>query len=84
MLLQIVNMSLDCFLRRTSADNILWASVMSVCMSVRIIKLDSRWTDLDEIWHGLYSIEIYPKNGTFQFPAIGNGNMADERNCGVG
>jgi hypothetical protein len=30
--------------------------VMSVGLSVRMIKLEKRWTDLDEIWYGRYAI----------------------------
>jgi hypothetical protein len=32
-----------------------------VCLSVRMIKLESRWMDLDEIWYGRYAIGDYPK-----------------------
>jgi hypothetical protein len=34
---------------------------MSVCPSVRMIQLDNRWTDLDEILYGHYATEVYPK-----------------------
>jgi hypothetical protein len=27
-----------------------------VCLSVRMIQLENRWTDLDEIWYGRYAI----------------------------
>jgi hypothetical protein len=48
-----------------------------VCLSVRTIKLENRWTDLDEIWYGRYATGNYPK--TVQFPTIGNTDMADEQ-----
>jgi hypothetical protein len=32
-----------------------------ICLSVHMIQLDNRWTDLDEIWYGRYTIGIYPK-----------------------
>jgi hypothetical protein len=39
---------------------------------------------LDEIWCGCYTIGNYHKNPTFQFPTIGNANMADEQTFEVG
>jgi hypothetical protein len=33
---------------------------ISVCPSVRMIELENRWTDLDEIWYELYAIRGYP------------------------
>jgi hypothetical protein len=38
------------------AKNTLWAR--HVCTSVRIIQLDNRWADLDEIWYGRYTIQV--------------------------
>jgi hypothetical protein len=32
-----------------------------VCLSVRMIQLENRWTDLDEIWYGRYAIGISPE-----------------------
>jgi hypothetical protein len=32
-----------------------------VCLSVRMIQLENRWTDLDEIWYGYYAIGDYPE-----------------------
>jgi hypothetical protein len=29
--------------------------IMSVCLPVRMIQLENLWTDLYEIWYGLYS-----------------------------
>jgi hypothetical protein len=34
---------------------------VSVCPSVRIIELDNRWTDLDEIWYVRYATGFYRK-----------------------
>jgi hypothetical protein len=34
---------------------------LSVCPSVRMIQLENRWTDLDEVWYGLYAIGLYSK-----------------------
>jgi hypothetical protein len=31
-------------------------------MSVRMIQLEIRWTDFDEIWYGRYATEDYKKN----------------------
>jgi hypothetical protein len=36
-------------------------------LSVRIIQLDNRWTDLDEIWYGRFAIRDYPKIVLFNF-----------------
>jgi hypothetical protein len=33
-----------------------YSLVMFVCVSVRMIQLENRWTDLDEIWYGRYAI----------------------------
>jgi hypothetical protein len=33
-----------------------------ICLSVfRMVQLENRWTDSDEIWYGLYAIGDYPK-----------------------
>jgi hypothetical protein len=32
-----------------------------VCPSVRMIQLENRWTDLDEIYYGRCAIRVYPK-----------------------
>jgi hypothetical protein len=39
--------------------NAYWAD--HVCLSVRMIQLENRWTDLDEIWCGRFAIEGYHK-----------------------
>jgi hypothetical protein len=31
------------------------------CLSVRLIQLENRWTDLDEIWYGSYATGVYSK-----------------------
>jgi hypothetical protein len=38
-----------------------------VCLSVRMIQLESRWTDLDEIWYGRHAIGDYPKIVLYNF-----------------
>jgi hypothetical protein len=38
-----------------------------VCPSVRMIKLDNPWTDLNEIWYGRYATGDYPKIVLFNF-----------------
>jgi hypothetical protein len=38
-----------------------------VCLSVRMIQLDNRWTDVDEIWYGRYATGDYPKIVLFNF-----------------
>jgi hypothetical protein len=38
-----------------------------VCLSVRVIQLEKRWTDLDEIWYGRYAIGAYSKIALFNF-----------------
>jgi hypothetical protein len=38
-----------------------------VCLSVRMIHLENRWTDFDEIWYRLYAIEDYHKIELFSF-----------------
>jgi hypothetical protein len=40
---------------------------LSVCPSVRMIQLENRWTDLDEIWYGRYATEDYPKIILFNY-----------------
>jgi hypothetical protein len=40
---------------------------MSGRLSVRMIQLENRWTDLDGIWYGRYAIGIYPKIVIFNF-----------------
>jgi hypothetical protein len=35
--------------------------IISVCLSVRVIKLENCWTDLDEIWYEIYASGDYPK-----------------------
>jgi hypothetical protein len=52
-----------------------------VCLSVRKIKVEKRWTYFDEIWYGRYAIGGYPK---IVLPTIGNTNMADARTYEVG
>jgi hypothetical protein len=52
-----------------------------VCLHVRMILLENRWTDLDEIWYGRYANGDYR---TFHCPTISNTNMADEQTCKVG
>jgi hypothetical protein len=47
-----------------------------VCLYVRIIQLENRWTDLDYILCGHYAIWI-----SFKFPTISNNNMGDEQTC---
>jgi hypothetical protein len=32
-----------------------------ICVSVRMIQLENRWANLDEIWYGRYAIGDYPK-----------------------
>jgi hypothetical protein len=32
-----------------------------VCLHVRMIQLENRWTDLDDIWYERYAIEDYHK-----------------------
>jgi hypothetical protein len=34
---------------------------LSVCLSVRMIQLENRWTDLDEILYGYYATGFHPK-----------------------
>jgi hypothetical protein len=34
---------------------------MYVCPSVRMVELEKRWTDFDEIWCGLYAVGNCPK-----------------------
>jgi hypothetical protein len=52
------------------------------CLSVRIIRQPLDWFGWNMVWTlchwGL------PKNRMFQFPTIGNTNMADEQTCEVG
>jgi hypothetical protein len=36
---------------------------MDMTMSVRMIQLENRWTDLDEIWCGRYAIGVHPNTG---------------------
>jgi hypothetical protein len=56
-------------------------SAMSVCpcirMSVLMIQLQNHWTDLDEIWYGLYIIGVYPKIVVLNF-LQSNTYMTDE------
>jgi hypothetical protein len=53
--------------------------VMSVC------QLETRLTDLDEIWYGPYAIGIYPKIVLLNFlQSVIATNMADEQTCEVG
>jgi hypothetical protein len=33
---------------------------VSVCLSARMIHLQNRWMDLDEIWYGCHAIAVYP------------------------
>jgi hypothetical protein len=40
---------------------------LSLRLSVRMIQLENRWTDLDDIWYGSYAIGIYPKIVLFNF-----------------
>jgi hypothetical protein len=40
---------------------------MSICLSVCMIQLGNRWTDLDEIWYGCYALGAYPKIVLFNF-----------------
>jgi hypothetical protein len=37
----------------------------NVCLSVRMIQLENRWTDLDENWYGRYAIGRYPLTPNF-------------------
>jgi hypothetical protein len=37
------------------------------CLSVHIIQLVNRWTDLDEIWHRRYTSDVHPKIMRFNF-----------------
>jgi hypothetical protein len=41
--------------------------VMSVCLSIRMIQLESSWTNLDEMWYGCYAIGDYPKIVLYNF-----------------
>lgn len=56
-------------------------SAMSVRPCIRIsvlmIQLQNHWTDLDEIWYGLYIIGVYPKIVVLNF-LQSNTYMADE------
>lgn len=38
-----------------------------VCLSVRVIQLEKRWTYLDEIWYWYYSVREYPEIVIFNF-----------------
>ena len=40
-------------------------------------------TDFDHIWCGTYAVGSYPSPRCFQFPIVGNTNMADIRMCEV-
>jgi hypothetical protein len=42
-----------------------WAG--HVCLSVRMIQLENRWMDLDEILYGRYAIGYYPTIVLFDF-----------------
>jgi hypothetical protein len=37
------------------------------CLSLRMIQIENRWTDLDEIWYGLYAIGAYLKIILFSY-----------------
>jgi hypothetical protein len=41
--------------------------VAHVCLSVRMVQLENRWTDLDKIWNGRYAAGEYPKIVLFNF-----------------
>jgi hypothetical protein len=53
-------------------------------MSVRLIQLQNRSMNFDEIWHVGFSVGTYPKFILFKFPTVGNTNMADELTSEVG
>jgi hypothetical protein len=40
------------------------------CMSFRLIQLENRLTDLDEIWYGLYAIGVYSPTGWGRAPLV--------------
>lgn len=42
--------------------------VTSVCLSVSVIQVENRWTDLDEIWYGHFGSGNHPKIVHFNFP----------------
>jgi hypothetical protein len=50
-----------------SLHDVLDGLVMSICPPVRTIKIENRWTDLDEIWYGCYAIGKYPKIVLYDF-----------------
>lgn len=54
----LLNVSLGC-LRDLYEINAYRAD--HVCLSVRIIQIENRWTELDEIKYGCYAIGSYPK-----------------------
>lgn len=54
------------------------------CLSIRpssdMIRLEIRWTYLDEIWYVHYAIGICCNTTLSKFPTVGSTNMAVERN----
>jgi hypothetical protein len=40
---------------------------LPVCLSVPVIQLKNRWTDLDEIWYERFATEVDPKTLLFSF-----------------
>jgi hypothetical protein len=38
-----------------------------LCLYIRIIQLENRWQDLDEIWYGQYVFGKHPKIVLFNF-----------------
>jgi hypothetical protein len=55
-----------------------------VSLSVRMIKLENRWTDLDVIWYGLYATGEYPKILFLNFLQSLIPTWRDEQTCEVG
>jgi hypothetical protein len=58
------------------AENTLSAD--HVCLSVRMIQLKNRSTDVNEIWYGRCATGDYPKVVLLSFLQSGNTNMANE------
>jgi hypothetical protein len=49
-----------------------------------MIQLENRWTGLNEIWQGCYTIGDHREIALFNFPTIYNTNMANEQTSEVG